>query len=124
MSMPTPQAVSAFLGGLYHRHSKGHAMRHEGGWVPIYPGFEVTRGYGLPGQVRHVAVRYVLGSRDETLPPGKQKELTREWLERYRERLMERYQVTVGEDEAGAWEVLLVWSRDEDLSALFDKSGD
>lgn len=107
---PTPQAVSAFLRQEFHRYSKGRPVRHEGGWVPVYPGFKVEDGYGPRGKVEHVAVRYVLGSRNEKeLTPEEQAEKVRERLNAYREHLSERYRVTTEPDEDGSWDTLLVW---------------
>lgn len=114
MSAPTPQAVSAFLGQKFTRYSEGRRMLHEGGWVPVYPGFKVAKGLGLPGKVRHVVVQHVLGSRDEKLLPARQKEITRQRLNLYREHLEERYRVTVEPDENGDWDTLIVWSKDEE----------
>lgn len=107
---PAPRAVSAFPGRKYPRSTTGRPMRHEGGWVPVYPGFKVPRGLGLPGTVRHVVVQHVLGSRDESLPLERQKEIIRERLTCYRECLERRYRVTVEPGENGEWDALLVWA--------------
>ena len=104
MGAPTPQAVSAFLAKelgpsepKFSRYSEGPRQRRAAGYLPVYPGFKVTKGFGLPGKVEHVAVTHVLGSRDERLLPARQREITRERLTAYRERLERRYRVTLND---------------------------
>lgn len=111
---PSPRAVSAFLGREFQRFTQGRAMPHEGGWIPVYPGFKVQKGHGKPWLVKHVAVEHVLGSRDEHLLPARQKEITQARLARYQKHLEQRYRVTRNnEDDPGDWNVLLVWTKGE-----------